>query len=118
MEEPQHLTVADPGFPVGGADLIGGHQLLRRLHFEKFVCQNKRIWTLGGARAGGAAPWTRQCLSKGTEIEFLLVCRFQLPLQYQLHCWAASVRTIDKAISDSTRSKNPKPLHLNQLKNP
>ena len=38
-----HITVADPGFPVGG------HQLPRRLHFEKFVCQNERIWTHGGA---------------------------------------------------------------------
>ena len=30
----------------------GGGQLLRQLCFEKFVCQNKRIWTLWG---GGAA---------------------------------------------------------------
>ena len=53
-------TVADPGFPIGGADLVGGRQLPRRLCFEKFVCQNERIWTLRGARAGGA-PWIRQC---------------------------------------------------------
>ena len=32
----------------------GGHQLLRRLCFKKFVCQNERIWTLGGG--GGCAP--------------------------------------------------------------
>ena len=43
------IPVADPGFPMGGTNLGGGgHQLLRWLHFEKFVCQNKRIWTLGG----------------------------------------------------------------------
>ena len=48
-----HITaVADPGFPVGGADLVGGRQLLRRLHFKKFVCQNERIWTLGGGAGG------------------------------------------------------------------
>ena len=27
-----------------------GRQLLRRLRFEKFVCQNERIWTHRGAR--------------------------------------------------------------------
>ena len=36
---------------MGGADLVGGRQLPRRLRFEKFVCQNERIWTRrGGAR--------------------------------------------------------------------
>ena len=48
------IAVADPGFPVGG-----GRQLPRRLRFEKFVCQNERIWTLRGARSDGA-PWIRQ----------------------------------------------------------
>ena len=42
------LAVADPGFPVGGAELVGGRQLPRRLCFKKFVCQNERIWTLRG----------------------------------------------------------------------
>ena len=32
----------------GGRQPHGGHQLPRRLHFEKFVCQNERIWTLRG----------------------------------------------------------------------
>ena len=46
-------AVADPGFPVGGGR--GPHRrgcgLLRRLHFENFVCQNERIGTLrGGTR--------------------------------------------------------------------
>ena len=45
-----HLAVADPGFPVGGGmDIVGGHVLLRQIHFRKFVCQNKRIWTHRGA---------------------------------------------------------------------
>ena len=35
----------------GGVDLIGGGRgLLRRLRFVKFVCQNERIGSLGGAR--------------------------------------------------------------------
>ena len=41
--------MTDPGFPVG--NLVGGggeHQLPRWLCFKKIVCQNKRIWTLGG----------------------------------------------------------------------
>ena len=47
--------MADPGFPVEGAPTSWGRQLPRRLHFVKFVCQNQRIWTLGG-RAPAAPP--------------------------------------------------------------
>ena len=39
----------------GGANLVGGCQLPRQLRFENFVCQNERIWTLGG-RAPAAPP--------------------------------------------------------------
>ena len=39
----------------GDVDIVGGRGLPRRLRFENFVCQNERIWTLGG----GAAPGTR-----------------------------------------------------------
>ena len=43
------LSVADPGFPVGGrGPRRRGRGLPRWLHFENFVCQNERIWTLGG----------------------------------------------------------------------
>ena len=55
-----HFPVADPGFPVGGVDLVGGRGLPRWLHFIKFVCQNERIGSFRGARAG-CAPWIRQC---------------------------------------------------------
>ena len=48
MADPVIITVADPGFPIGGHRPRGGRQLPRRLHFEKFVCQNERIWTLRG----------------------------------------------------------------------
>ena len=34
--------------PVGAPTWWGGRQLPRRLRFEKFVCQNERIWTLRG----------------------------------------------------------------------
>ena len=50
-----HKAVADPGFPVGGVDLVGGRGLPRWLRFENFVCQNERIWTLRG-RAPGTPP--------------------------------------------------------------
>ena len=52
------MTVADPGFPVeGGVDLVGGGRGPPRwLHFENFACQNERIWTHRGARAGCAPP--------------------------------------------------------------
>ena len=44
------FAVADPGFPVGGMDLVGGRGLPRHLRFEKFACQNEGIETLGGVR--------------------------------------------------------------------
>ena len=44
-------AVADPGFPVGGrGPRRGGRGLPRRLRFENFACQNKRIWTRRGGR--------------------------------------------------------------------
>ena len=43
-------SVADPGFPVGG-----GVDLVRGGVDENFVCQNERIGTRGGARAGRAS---------------------------------------------------------------
>ena len=43
-------VVTDPGFPIRGSNLVGGHQLLRQLRFKKCLCQNDRIWTLGGRR--------------------------------------------------------------------
>ena len=42
--------VVDPGFPTEG------RQLPMLLHFVKFVCQNKRIWTLKGEHALAAPP--------------------------------------------------------------
>lgn len=48
--------MVDPGFPVGGgANLIGGCQLLMCLRFEKFVCQNEKIGTVMG-RSRHAPP--------------------------------------------------------------
>ena len=48
-------TVADPGFPVGGhGPRMGGRGPPRQLRFENFACQNERIWTHRGARAGHA----------------------------------------------------------------
>ena len=43
-------------FPWGGANLVGECQLLRWLCFKKFVCQNERIWTLGGVHVSGTPP--------------------------------------------------------------
>ena len=47
-------TVADPGFPVGGVDLMGGRGPRGGYGYENFVCQNERIWTRRGACAGHA----------------------------------------------------------------
>ena len=42
------VSVADPGFPIGGANLEGGSQLPACLRFVKFKRQNKRIGTFEG----------------------------------------------------------------------
>ena len=54
-------------------DLVGGHGLPRQLRFQNFICQNERIWTLGG-RAPGMPPrsanalddinWNKESLKK------------------------------------------------------
>ena len=52
------MSVADPGFPVGG------RRPPTRVLFGGNVCQNERIgshWRGGGVRAGGT-PWIRQCM--------------------------------------------------------
>ena len=41
--------MADPGFPVGSVDLVGGAWTPEAVTFRNFVCHNERIWTLGGA---------------------------------------------------------------------
>ena len=59
-------AVADPGFPVGGrGPRKGGRGLPRWLRFKNFVCQNERIWTLGG---GGRAPGICQCRSANEKV--------------------------------------------------
>ena len=56
------LSVADPGFPVGG----GG---VGQLRFVKFVCQNERIGSLGGGGgAPGAAPLNPPMIIKCHEL--------------------------------------------------
>ena len=42
-------TVADPGFPGGGVDLLGGRGTPMRALFGKNACKNKRIGSRGGA---------------------------------------------------------------------
>ena len=58
--------MADPGFPVGGVDLVAGCGLPRWLRFENFVSQNERIWTL---RLGGGAILVEQQTRK---LQYLL----------------------------------------------
>ena len=50
------LTVADPGFPVGGRRPHWGRQPLSQVLFGKNVCENERIGSHCGEVASGA-PW-------------------------------------------------------------
>ena len=46
-----YISVADPGFPIGGVDLVRGRGLPRRLHFENFFVKMKESGPLeGGVR--------------------------------------------------------------------
>ena len=48
--------VADPGFPVGGAHLVGGGRQLRGGYVSKnLYAKTKESWPLGGRRP----PWIR-----------------------------------------------------------
>ena len=50
-------VVADPGFPVGGVDPLGGHRTPMWAVFVENVCENERIGSRrGGCRAPGTAP--------------------------------------------------------------
>ena len=51
------LTVADPGFSVGGgADPLGGRRPPTRTLFGENICENERIGSCCGGRAPGAPP--------------------------------------------------------------
>ena len=76
----QTFTVADPGFPVGATTSYGaGCQFPMRLHFLKFVFENKRIGILRGRAPGaprGSATanlqkfqqFNRECLLRQTTV--------------------------------------------------
>ena len=52
------MTVADPGFPIGGG---GGGTNLRHVHFSvKTYVKTKEIDPVGGGGGAAAPPWIRQ----------------------------------------------------------
>ena len=52
------VAVADPGFPVGGVDRLGGCGPPTRVLFGENVCKNERI----GSRRGGGACARNFCM--------------------------------------------------------
>ena len=50
-------------FPQGGAYLVGGRQLPRRLRFEKFVCPNEKNLDPWGGGAPTAPPGSSSALA-------------------------------------------------------
>ena len=60
MSADKNITVADPGFPVGDAGLVGGANSRGGYVSKNLYVKTKESGPLG-ARAGGA-PWIRQCL--------------------------------------------------------
>ena len=67
-----HMAVADPGFPVGGHQAIGGHQPPMWVPFGKNICENERIGSCfgEGAHAAGSPPWIHQCMAQPFKTEF------------------------------------------------
>ena len=54
-------SVADPGFPIGGAPTRWGGTNLRCVHFSaKMYAKTKEIDPVGGGGAPAATPWIRQ----------------------------------------------------------
>ena len=45
-------SVADPGFPIGGIDQVGGHRPQIRAPFGENICQNERTGSHGGCVPG------------------------------------------------------------------
>ena len=76
--------MADPGFPVGGTDLVGGCQIPRWLHFENFVCQNKRIWTLRGHALAVPPGSANGIYFKKSNAIKLFLCLVFFILQWQI----------------------------------
>ena len=64
-----YLTVADPGFPIGGVHPLGGggHGPPMQALFDENVCENERIGSHRGLHAPSMPPQIRQCLSFLTE---------------------------------------------------
>ena len=56
--------MADPGFPMGGANLVGGRQLLMHLRSKNLYVKTKELELWGGGRD---APWIRNCCSQCTD---------------------------------------------------
>ena len=57
------FAVADPDFPWGGADLVGGRQLPRRLVSKNLYVKMKESGHVGGGHMPAAPPWIRHCFA-------------------------------------------------------
>ena len=93
------ITVADPGFLVGGTDLVEGFLLPRQLRFENCVCQNVRIWTLRG-HAPVMSPESANALSFTHKLSRKTACP-------EFVKSAESAISTDLNSMDSTRNKRP-----------
>ena len=72
------LPVAGPGFLVGGAILVGGHQLPRQQRYERVVCQNERIWTHGGGACARLAPLDPPMVTCHRLDYFVTMCNIEI----------------------------------------
>ena len=53
------VSGADPGFPVGGAPTLGGHQHMISSNFPKNCMKLRNFWAVWGGAHRGRPPWIR-----------------------------------------------------------
>ena len=105
------ISVADPGFPIGGVDLVGrgGAWTPEVVTFQKFVCQNERIWTLRGACAGHAPSRSANAFCQKQAVFLIVHIFFSKTFQFHTvvflhiphtdgHALVSNVLTVQKLI--------------------
>ena len=78
--------MADPGFPVGGRQAIGGHQPLTWVFFGENICKNERIGSCWGR------PLVAPPGSANADTQHKFVIFFYLMLLHHINQYCSALR--------------------------